>query len=44
VYPLNNTVRYAKRAVTRTSIEDFDGVLVMCMDMLIQLSLAAHIH
>jgi hypothetical protein len=38
--PLNRTVKRAKRVVTRTALEDFDGVPVMCMDMLIRLELS----
>ena len=37
--PLGGTVRQAKRVVTRTSIDEFDGTPVMCMDMLIRLDL-----
>jgi hypothetical protein len=41
--PLKDTVRYAKRVVTRSEIEDFDGIPVMCMSMLIRLELTAMI-
>jgi hypothetical protein len=38
--PLSGTVKQAKRVVTRTSIEEFDGMFAMCMDMLIRLELS----
>jgi len=38
--PLEGTVRQAKRVVTRTSFDEFDGIPVMCMDMLIRLELS----
>jgi hypothetical protein len=41
--PLERSVRYAKRVITRTHIEDFDGVYVMCMEMLIRCELTASI-
>jgi len=37
---LGGTVRQAKRVVTRSSIDDFDGVPVMCMDMLVKVELS----
>lgn len=39
--PLNDTVRSAKRAVTRTGVDEFDNIRVMCMDTLIRLELTA---
>lgn len=36
---LRGTARRAKRVVTRTSGDDFDGVPVMCMDMLLHIEL-----
>jgi hypothetical protein len=42
--PLNGTVRYAKRMITRSATETFNDVPVMCMVMLVRLDLAAHIH
>jgi hypothetical protein len=41
--PLGGAVRSAKRVVTRSEIEDFDGVPVMCMSMLVRFQLAATI-
>ncbi len=41
--PLKDTCRYAKRVVTRTDFDDFNGIPVMCMDMLIRLDLVAMI-
>lgn len=41
--PLDASVRYAKRLTTRTHIEDFDGLYVLCMDMLIRCELTASI-
>lgn len=38
--PLGGTAKRAKRVVTRTSFDDFDGVPVMCMDMLIRVELS----
>jgi hypothetical protein len=37
--PLGGTAKRAKRVVTRTSFDEFDGVPVMCMDMLIRVEL-----
>jgi hypothetical protein len=41
--PLNESVRYAKRVVTRNSIADFNGEYVMCMDLLIRCELTANV-
>ena len=38
--PLAGTVRESKRISTHTEYEDFDGIPVMCMDMLIRLQLS----
>lgn len=38
-HPLDGTAHRAKRVVTRTSFDEFDGVPVMCMDMLIRVEL-----
>jgi hypothetical protein len=37
--PLAGTAKRARRIVTRTSIDDFNDVPVMCMDMLIRVEL-----
>jgi len=37
--PLSNTCRYARRVVTRSHIEDFDGVPVLCLVNLIRVDL-----
>lgn len=37
--PLGGTAKRAKRVVTRTNIDDFNGVPVMCMDMLMRIEL-----
>lgn len=36
---LRGTAKRAKRIVTRSSVDDFDGVPVMCMDMLLRIEL-----
>jgi len=41
--PLGESVRYAKRGMTRTHIENFDDVYVMCMNLLIRCELTANI-
>lgn len=37
--PLDGTTKRAKRVVTRTGFDTFDGIPVMCMDMLIRVEL-----
>lgn len=37
--PLGGTAKRARRIVTRSSIEDFNDIPVMCMDMLIRVEL-----
>jgi hypothetical protein len=38
--PLAGTANSAKRVVTRTSFDEFDGIPVMCMDMLVRVELS----
>jgi hypothetical protein len=42
--PLNDTARYARRVVTRSHIEDFEGIPVLCLANLIRLDLVGRTH
>jgi hypothetical protein len=41
--PLGGAVRYARRTETHSAMDEFDGVPVMCMDLLIRCELTAFI-